>query len=84
MVFDDLAKAFDTVSRLLLWSLLAKYGCPPKFLSVLRALHDGAEARVLCGDGVSDPFPVSAGVFMCTITKVACGAVSPNDCFKLN
>ena len=61
-VFVDLRKAFDTVSRPLLWEILRKHGCPDKFVSVLRALHDGATARVIVGGGESDPFVVGTGV----------------------
>jgi hypothetical protein len=39
--FIDLTKAFDTVSRDGLWKILAKLGCPPKFLAILQQLHDG-------------------------------------------
>ena len=47
MVFVDLTKAFDAVNRPLLWEVLRKFGCPPKFLSVLGAFHDGAMVRVV-------------------------------------
>ena len=30
MAFVDLTKAFDTVSREVLWKLMAKFGCPAK------------------------------------------------------
>ena len=39
--FVDLTKAFDTVSRDGLWKLLARLGCPRKFLTILRQLHEG-------------------------------------------
>ena len=37
--FVDLTKAFDTVSRDGLRKILARLGCPPKFLTILRQLH---------------------------------------------
>ena len=37
--FVDLTKAFDTVSRDGLWKILARLGCNPQFLTVLRQLH---------------------------------------------
>jgi len=40
-VFFDLTKAYDTVSRDGLWKVLTRLGCPPKFLTILRQLHDG-------------------------------------------
>ena len=39
--FVDLTKPFDTVSRDGLWKILARLGCPPKFLTILRQLHEG-------------------------------------------
>ena len=44
--YVDLTKAFDTVSREGLWGIRAKYGCPPKFITIVRLLHDGMMARV--------------------------------------
>ncbi|XP_076038445.1 uncharacterized protein LOC143023730 [Oratosquilla oratoria] len=46
MIFVDLAKAFGTVNRTLLWEILRKFGCPPSFLAVLRSFHDGSMAKV--------------------------------------
>ena len=39
--FVDLTKAFDIVSRDGLWKLVARLGCPRKFLTILRQLHEG-------------------------------------------
>ena len=39
--FVDLTKAFVTVSRDGLWKILGRLGCPPKFLTTLRQLHEG-------------------------------------------
>ncbi|XP_076041829.1 uncharacterized protein LOC143025712 [Oratosquilla oratoria] len=41
MAFIDLTKAFDSVSRELLWNTLSTYGCPPKYIRIPRLLHDG-------------------------------------------
>ena len=62
LLFIDLTKAFDTVSRPGLWSILSKLGCPPKFISMVRSLHDGMMARVIENGNVSDPFPVTNGI----------------------
>ena len=71
MVFIDLAKAFDTISRALLWDMLRRFGCPPKFMAVVEALHDGAMVRVLGEGQMSDPFEVSTGVRQgCVIAPV--------------
>ena len=60
--FVDLAKAFDTVDRDLLWAMLAKAGCPDKYIRVIKLLHDGMSARVRIDNLESDPFPVNRGV----------------------
>ena len=62
MAFVDLSKAFDTVNRELMWQVLEKFGVPPKFLEILRQLHDGMQARVRVGSVLSEPFPVAVGV----------------------
>ena len=60
--YVDLTKAFDTVSREGLWRIMAKYGCPPKFVTIVRLLHDDMMARVQDDGSVSEPFQVSNGV----------------------
>ena len=60
--FVDLTKAFDTVSRVGLWKIMSKFGCPPKFIAMVRQFHDGMEARVQNDGEFSKPFEVSNGV----------------------
>ena len=60
--FVDLTKAFDTVSREGLWKIMAKFGCPTKFIAMVREFHDGMLARVQNDGEFSDPFPVTNGV----------------------
>ena len=58
MTFVDLTKPFDTVSREGLWKIMAKFGCPAKFIAIVRQFHDGMLARVQNDDS----FPVTNGV----------------------
>ena len=62
LLFVDLTKAFDTVSREDLLSLLSKLGCPPEFISITRSFHDGMMARGFESGHLSEPFPVSNDV----------------------
>ena len=62
MMFVDLTKAFDTVNREGLWAILGKLGCPPKLVSMIRAFHDGMQARVTGAGEASQPFKVTNGV----------------------
>ena len=61
MTFVKISKAFDTVSREGLWRII-KFGCPDKFTSIVRQLHDGMVAKVLDNGEESEPFPVTNGV----------------------
>ena len=60
--FVDLTKAFDIVNREGLWKIMAKLGCPAKFIAVVRQSHDGMLARVQNDGEFSDSFPVTNGV----------------------
>ena len=62
MTFVDLTKVFGTVSREGLWQIMAKFGCPARFIAMVRQFHDGMLARVQNDGEFSDPFPVTNGV----------------------
>ena len=62
MVFIDLTKAFDSVNREALWFVLSRFGCPAKFVNIIRQLHDGMTGRVLHDGSASSPFPIRTGV----------------------
>ena len=62
MTFVDLTKAFDTVSRDGLWKIMAKFGCPPRYIAMVRQFHDGMQARVQNDGEYSEQFPVTNGV----------------------
>ena len=49
--FINLAKAYDSVDRVLLWEILARFGGPPRMIKVIRMSHDGMRARVQLYDG---------------------------------
>ena len=62
MTFVDLTKAFDTVSRDGLWKITAKFGCPPRYIAMVRQFHDGMQVRVQNDGEYYGPFPVTNGV----------------------
>ena len=62
VAFIDLTKAFDLVSRDGLFKILAKIGCPPTLLSIVRSFHDNMKGTVLYNGATSDPFNILSGV----------------------
>ena len=62
MVLVDFTKAFDTVNRDVLWTILGKLGCPAHFTGLVSALHSGMNAFVSLKGKLSDPFKVEKGV----------------------
>lgn len=62
MTFVDLTKAFDTVSREGLWKIMKKFGCPSKFITIVRQFHDGMMVKILDDGDESIAFPVTNGV----------------------
>lgn len=62
VTFVDLTKAFDTVSREGLWKIMEKFGCPSKFITIVRQFHDGMVVKVLDDGDESEAFPVTNGV----------------------
>ncbi len=59
-IFVDLTKAFDTVSRKGLWcSIMSKFGCPDRFILMVRQFHDGLYSGQR---EASDAFPITNGI----------------------
>ena len=52
--FIDLTKAFNTVSRDVLWKILTKLGCPMCFLSIMQQLHICQKGQVKHSGEFSD------------------------------
>ena len=51
LCFIDRTKAYGSVDRTLLWTVLGRFGIPPKKLAAIRQLHDGMRACVRLDDG---------------------------------
>ena len=64
MTIVDITKAFDKVSRHDdgLRKIMAKFGCPPRFIAMERQFHDSMQARVQNDGEFSEPFDVTNGV----------------------
>ena len=62
VAFIDLTKAFDLMSRDGLFKILAKIGCPPTLLSIMKSFHDNMKGTVLYDGATSNPFNILSGV----------------------
>ncbi|VDL94207.1 unnamed protein product [Schistocephalus solidus] len=62
-IFVDLTKAFVIMNRDGLWSFMQKFGCPERFMHMVRQLHDGMTAHVTDNGTVSETFAVTNGVW---------------------
>ena len=60
--FVDFKKAFDSVSRELLWHKLSVNGINDKFLACLQALYTGVTSSVRINNDLSPSFPINCGV----------------------
>ena len=61
--FIDLTKAYDSVDRTLLWTVLARLGVPQNMISFIRQFHDSMRACVRLDDRVcSGWFAVEQGL----------------------
>ena len=59
MTFVDLSKAFDTVRRDGLWKIMAKFGCPTRFIAMARQFLDDMQAHVQNDGEFFEPFEVT-------------------------
>ena len=55
IAFVDFIKAFDTVSRDLLYRILSRLGCPAKFVRIIKKLYTNEHARLVDGE-LTSPF----------------------------
>ena len=60
--FVDFEKAFDSISRDVMWKLMRHYGIPEKFVNITRNLYQGFTCRVIHGNKLTEPFNVNSGV----------------------
>ena len=63
MCFIDLTKAYDSVDRTLLWTVLARFGIPLRMFAVIRQFHNGMRSCLRLDNGeCSNMFDVDQGL----------------------
>ena len=53
---------------------MAKFGCPPRFIAMVRQFHDGMQARVQNDGEFSEPFEVTNGSNRAVLWHQHCSA----------
>jgi hypothetical protein len=61
-VFIDFKKAFDSLRRSTMFSILRHYGIPDKTVRAIKTIYNNSKSRVLVDGKLSDEFDVTTGV----------------------
>ena len=62
VLFVDLQKAYNSIPRTALWSVLDRLGVPPVMLGLIKSLHEGMIAKVRVNGKLSDNISVTYGL----------------------
>ena len=62
IVFVDFKKAFDSLERSTMFSILRHYGIPEKTVNAIRAIYNNSKSKVLVEGKVTDEFNITTGV----------------------
>ena len=62
ITFVDFKKAFDSIDRAMMFTILRHYGIPDKIVSAIRVLYDQSTCQVYLRGQVSKPFAITTGV----------------------
>jgi hypothetical protein len=59
MVFIDLKKPYDKVSRNVMWWALQKHKVSIKYITLIKDMHDNIVTNVRTSDGDTNDFPIN-------------------------
>jgi hypothetical protein len=62
MVFIDLEKAYDKVTRNIIWWALQKYKVSTKYITLINDMYDNVVTSVRTSDGDTNDFPINIGL----------------------
>ena len=62
VAFIDFEKAFDSISRKLLWPILLKNGIRGKLYHCVRSMYDSVKAQIRCGTSLTEYISCTQGV----------------------
>jgi hypothetical protein len=62
MIFIDLAKDYDKVSRNVMWWALQKHRVSSKYITLIKNVYDNVVTSVRTSDGDTNDFPINIGL----------------------
>ena len=62
VTFVDFKKAFDSINRSVMFSVLRHYGIPKAVVSAIQVLYTNSSSAVMVDGGISESFDVTTGV----------------------
>ena len=62
MVFTDLEKAYDKISRNVMWWSLDKHKVPSKYVILIKDMYNNVVTSVRTNDGNTDYFLIKIGL----------------------
>jgi hypothetical protein len=62
MIFIDLEKAYDKVTRNVMWWALQKYKVSSKYITLIKDMHDNVETSVRTSVRDTNDFPINIGL----------------------
>ena len=63
IIFIDFSKAFDSIHRERMFSILQAYGIPPSIVNAIKLIYENSKAQVLTPDGETSFFDILSGIF---------------------
>jgi hypothetical protein len=63
MVFIDLEKAYDKVSRNIMWWALQKHKVSTKYITLIKDMYDNVVTSVRTSDEDTNDFPINIGLY---------------------
>ena len=60
--FIDFRKAFDSINRAVMFSILRHYGIPEAVVDAIQVMYVNSQSAVMVDGNISEPFAVSTGV----------------------
>ena len=61
-LYINFEKAFDRISRTVLWKLMRHYGLPAKFVTLIKNMYEGFTGLLIFNGQVSEGFQIGTGV----------------------